>query len=150
MVAVTLLILMLGTTKDKDSTVSSKLSDKTSITMSSHDEPKGYGRNNVTGVDKTYTKTQQKRDLPLLSGSDVYLDIIAVLDSFTPEEMERYEHDELKITIRSHPITYTDALKLKKKNETVLKNLDKYINGSSFQRVYKYDKDLNVIAVNYQ
>ncbi len=150
MVAVTLLFLMLGTTKDKDITVSTDLSDKTSITMSSHDEPKGYGRNNVSGAGKAYTKNQQKNALPTITGPEVYLDIIAVVDGFSKEEIARYERDELKITIRSHPISYSDVMKMKKKNEVVLKNLDKYIQGSSFQRIYKYDKNLNIVAVNYQ
>ncbi len=150
MVAVSLLFIMLGTSQTKDVTVSADLSDKTSITMSGLDEPQGYGRNNVTGEDKTYTKNQQKKDLPLISSTEVYMDILAVVDNFTPEELEKYANNEIKITIRSHPISYNDVLKIKNKNEAIIKNLDKYIQGADFQRMYQYDKDLNVIAVNYQ
>lgn len=150
MVSVTVLFLMLGTSKTKDATVSEELSDKTSISMSTFDEEKGYGRNNVMGADKVYTKKQQQDNMVTISGEDVYLDIIAEVESFTDEEMERYKDGEIQITVRSQPISYQSVVKLMNKNDLVVKNLKSITLGSNFQRVYKYDQDLNLIAINYQ
>lgn len=150
MVATTMLFLMLGTSKTKDQTMSDTMSDKTSISMSAYEGDNGYGRNNVKGEDKDYTRNQQKRNMTVIDGNDVYLDIIAVIDAFTPEDIERYETGQLKIYVRTDYIEYATMLNIKNKRQLTLKNLKAVTTGNSYQRVYKYDKDLNVIAINYQ
>ncbi len=148
-IGVTMLLILLGTSKTKDQTVSDHISDKTSVSMEAYDETKGYGRNNVKGADKDYTKTQQQRNMTTINGEDVYLDIIAVIDAFTAEDVERYENGQLKIYVRTDYITPATMLNIKNKRQTTLKNLKTAVIGNSYQRVYKYDENLNVIAINY-
>ena len=88
--------------------------------------------------------------MTVIDGNDVYLDIIAVIDAFTPEDIERYETGQLKIYVRTDYIEYATMLNIKNKRQLTLKNLKAVTTGNSYQRVYKYDKDLNVIAINYQ